>query len=168
MITAVSPAGTAGITVDITVTTPAGTSPQVGLDTFTFDVPKRRPRHQARGHDAPPPASTANAPFGLTVNAEDGSGNTDATYNGPVTLVLSVRDQRHRARRHRDRAPAVNGVATFTGLTINTVGTGYILTASSSTLTSATSSIDVAATAAPSGNGAASAHHAAPPRAAPR
>ncbi len=45
---------------------------------------------------------------------------------------------------------AANGVANFTGLTINTAGT-YTLTASSSPLTSATSSITVtAATAAPS------------------
>ena len=40
---------------------------------------------------------------------------------------------------------AVNGVAAFTGLTINTAGTGYTLTASSGTLTSAKSSINVAA-----------------------
>ena len=38
---------------------------------------------------APPASVTANATFGLTVNAEDGSGNTDSTYIGPVTLALS-------------------------------------------------------------------------------
>ena len=38
----------------------------------------------------PPPASvTANASFGLTVTAEDSSGNIDTTYTGPVTLGLS-------------------------------------------------------------------------------
>ena len=36
VITAVSPAGTAGTIVDITVTTPGGTSPQAGADTFLF------------------------------------------------------------------------------------------------------------------------------------
>ena len=38
----------------------------------------------------PPPASVAvNAPFSLTVTAEDGSGNVATTYTGPVTLALS-------------------------------------------------------------------------------
>ena len=36
LITAVSPAGTPGTFVDITVTTPGGTSPHVGADTFQF------------------------------------------------------------------------------------------------------------------------------------
>ena len=38
-ITAVSPAGTAGTLVDITVTTPGGTSPHVVADTFQY-VPR--------------------------------------------------------------------------------------------------------------------------------
>ena len=38
---------------------------------------------------------------------------------------------------------AVNGVAAFTGLTINTAGTGYTLTASSGTLTSAPVTVTV-------------------------
>ena len=37
----------------------------------------------------PPASVTANAPFGLTVSAEDGSGKIDTTYTGPVTLALS-------------------------------------------------------------------------------
>ena len=36
VITAVSPAGTAGTLVDITVTTPGGTSPHVVADTFQY------------------------------------------------------------------------------------------------------------------------------------
>ena len=36
VITAVSPAGTAGTFVDITVTTPEGTSPHIGADTFQY------------------------------------------------------------------------------------------------------------------------------------
>ena len=36
VITAVSPAGTADTFVDITVTTPGGTSPHSGADTFQF------------------------------------------------------------------------------------------------------------------------------------
>ena len=151
VITAVSPAGTAGTTVDITVTTPGGTSPQVGAATFLFVSPNAGPATQLMVM-APPASVTANATFGLTVNAEDGSGNTDSTYIGPVTLALSGGTS-GAVLGGTVTVNAVNGVATFTGLTINTVGTGYTLSASSGTLTSATSSIDVTATAAPSVTG---------------
>ena len=36
-----------------------------------------------------PPRVTANAQFGLTVTAEDGSGKIATTYTTPVTLALS-------------------------------------------------------------------------------
>ena len=91
----------------------------------------------------PPASVTANAPFGLTVTAEDGSGNIATTYTGPVTLVLSGGTSGAMLG-GTVTGTAVNGVAAFTGLTINTAGTGYTLTASSGTLTSATSSINVA------------------------
>ena len=93
----------------------------------------------------PPASVTANAPFGLTVTAEDGSGNIATTYTGPVTLVLSGGTS-GAVLGGTLTATAVNGVATFSGLTINTAGTGYTLTASSGTLTSATSSINVTTT----------------------
>src|SRR5208337_4266759 len=83
---------------------------------------------------------TANAPFGLTVTAEDGSGNIATTYTGPVTLALSGGTSGAKLG-GTVTGTAVNGVAAFTGLTINTAGTGYTLTASSSTLTSATISV---------------------------
>ena len=90
----------------------------------------------------PPASVTANASFGLTVTAEDSSGNTATTYTGPVTLALSG-GTGGAVLGGTVTVPAVNGVATFAGLTIDTVGTGYTLTASSPTLTSSTSSIDV-------------------------
>ena len=85
----------------------------------------------------PPASVTANAPFGLTVTAEDGSGNIATTYTGPVTLVLSGGTS-GAVLGGTVTGTAANGVAAFTGLTINTAGTGYTLTASSGTLTSAT------------------------------
>ena len=88
----------------------------------------------------PPASVTANAPFGLTVTAEDGSGNIATTYTGPVTLVLSGGTS-GAVLGGTVTGTAANGVAAFTGLTINTAGTGYTLTASSSTLTSATISV---------------------------
>ena len=101
----------------------------------------------------PPASVTANASFGLTVTAKDSSGNTATTYTGPVTLALSG-GTGGAVLGGTVTVPAVNGVAAFTSLTIYTVGTGYTLTASSPTLTSSTSSIDVVtATAAPSVTG---------------
>ena len=91
----------------------------------------------------PPTSVTANAPFGLTVTAEDGSGKIATTYNGSVTLVLSGGTS-GAVLGGTVTGTVVNGVAAFTGLTINTAGTGYTLTASSGTLTSAKSSINVA------------------------
>ena len=82
----------------------------------------------------PPASVTANASFGLTVTAEDGSGNIATTYTGPVTLVLSGGTSGAKLG-GTVTINAVNGVAAFTGLTIDTAGTGYTLTASSGTLT---------------------------------
>ena len=102
----------------------------------------------------PPPTSvTAGVPFSLVVTAEDGSGNVDSTYTGPVTLAL-FGGTSGAMLGGTLTVNAVNGVAAFPGLTIDTAGTGYTLTASSGTLTSAKSSINVAAaTAAPSVTG---------------
>ena len=84
----------------------------------------------------PPASVTANAPFGLTVTAENGSGNTDPTYTGLVTLALSGGAGGQLGG--TGTGTAANGVAAFTGLTIDKVGTGYTITATSGTLTSAT------------------------------
>ena len=85
----------------------------------------------------PPASVTANAPFDLTVTAENGSGNTITTYTGPVNLVLSGGTDRANLG-GTVTVNAVNGVAAFSDLTIDTVGTGYTITASSGTITGAT------------------------------
>src|SRR5262249_53015877 len=80
----------------------------------------------------PPPANLpAGSSFGLTVQAEDSSGNVITSFNGPVTVALG-----------NDRSSfgtvtlggtltvtASSGVATFSGLTISdtTVGAYYSL-----------------------------------------
>ena len=61
----------------------------------------------------PPSSITAGTPFGLVVKAEDAQGNVDTSFNGSITVTnaygytlggtLTVK--------------AVNGVATFSGLT---------------------------------------------------
>ena len=77
----------------------------------------------------PPPASvTAGGTFSLTVTAEDGAGNVDTTYNGPVMLILNGGDATATlggtlVGDAGNIVDAVNGVATFSGLTINKAGT---------------------------------------------
>jgi streptogramin lyase len=86
----------------------------------------------------PPSSVLAGTLFGLTVTAEDGQGNVDTSYNGPITLTLG---------NHPNGSTlggvlvvgADNGVATFTGLSLNLPANDYTILSSSGTLTSATS-----------------------------
>src|SRR5262249_6934248 len=70
---------------------------------------------------APPPnIVTAGVPFGLTIAAQDLAGNVDTTFNGPVTLALVTNGDGPLATLGGTlTATAVNGVATFSGLTLN-------------------------------------------------
>ena len=68
----------------------------------------------------------------------DPYGNVDPTFNGNVTLALANNPGGSYAGRNADRG-GVNGVATFSGLTINKPGSGYTLKATSGGLTAATS-----------------------------
>ena len=86
---------------------------------------------------APPNTVTAGQSFGLIVSDEDGSGNIDTTYTGPVTLALSG-GTGGAVLGGTPTINAVNGVATFSDLTIDEASTGYTLTASSDGLTLAT------------------------------
>jgi hypothetical protein len=85
----------------------------------------------------PPPAITAGAGFGLTVTAEDASGNVDTHFTGSVTLALASGP----AGGTLDgtvTVAAVAGVASFTGLTVNNAGAGYTIQATAEALTPAT------------------------------
>jgi hypothetical protein len=73
------------------------------------------------------------------VNVQDASGNTVTTSNAAVTLAITRGTGTHNAALSGTATVnAVNGVATFSGLSINLVGNGYTLTATSTGLTSAT------------------------------
>jgi hypothetical protein len=63
---------------------------------------------------APPGSITAGNPFGLVVTAEDGAGNVDTSFNGPIT----VSDDSGNPLGGTATVSAVNGVASFSGLTI--------------------------------------------------
>src|SRR5207247_2075747 len=73
----------------------------------------------------------------VTVTALDASGNTVPSFTGAISLALGNAG----GAKLSGNGPldAVNGVATFANLTIDKVGTGYTLTATSGTLTQATS-----------------------------
>ena len=64
---------------------------------------------------AQPPASvTAGTGFGLTVTAEDNSGNVDTSFNGTVTVAMAS-NPGGATLGGTLTATAQNGVATFSG-----------------------------------------------------
>ncbi len=73
----------------------------------------------------PPASLTAGTPFGLTVEAEDSSGNLTSSFNGTVTVALA--NPFGWPLGGTLTATAFDGVATFSGLTINTPYSGYTL-----------------------------------------
>ena len=87
---------------------------------------------------AQPPVSVPPANgFGLVVQAMDSFGNVDLTYNGPVTLTIAT-NAGNSTLGGTTTVAAVAGVATFSGLTLNNLGTGYTLKAASGSLSQAT------------------------------
>jgi hypothetical protein len=83
---------------------------------------------------APPSTATAGAPFGLTVTAEYGSGIVDSFFNGNVTVSLANIPTGGSTTLGGSSltVTAANGVATFSGLTLNKAAAGYTLQATSS------------------------------------
>ena len=76
---------------------------------------------------AQPPASvTAGSGFGLTVQAEDSSGNLVTSFNGPVTVALASNPGGDTLGGTLT-VTASGGVATFSGLTLTRAASGYTL-----------------------------------------
>ncbi len=82
----------------------------------------------------PPGSVTQNTPFGLTVADEDSAGVVDTSFNGTVTISLG-NNPGGSTLGGTLTATAVDGVATFSNLTLNNAGTGYTLHATASGLT---------------------------------
>ena len=85
----------------------------------------------------PPASLIAGTSFGLTVQAEDSSGNLNSSFNGTVTVALASGPS-GATLGGTLTAPRSNGVATFYGLTLNTAASGYKLQVSSNGVDSAT------------------------------
>ncbi len=97
----------------------------------------------------PPSSVTAGSSFGLTITAEDQYGNLATSFNSTVTIALGSNPGSSTLGGILT-VTAVNGVATFSKLTLNKVGTGYTLKATGSPATATTSGINVTAAAASS------------------
>jgi hypothetical protein len=81
---------------------------------------------------------TAGSGFDLVFYAEDAEGNVDTTFDGDVTLALANNPGGGNLGGTLT-VPAINGIAIFSGLTIDTAGIGYTLDASGTGLSPATS-----------------------------
>ncbi len=90
---------------------------------------------------ATPPVSTvagASISPAIAITAKDASGNTATTFAGSVTLAFGA-NPGGSTLSGTVTVAAVAGVATFSSISLNKVGTGYTLVASSGALTPATS-----------------------------
>ncbi len=85
----------------------------------------------------PPSVVVPGSAFELSIAAENSTGVTDYSYNGPVTLSLA-NNPGGSALGGTLTATAVNGVATFTNVTLSQLGTGYTLQAAATGLTATT------------------------------
>jgi streptogramin lyase len=74
----------------------------------------------------PPASVAAGSPFGLTVQAEDSSGKLVSSFNGTVTMALAS-NPGNSTLGGTLSVQASGGVATFSGLTLNNTGSGYVL-----------------------------------------
>jgi hypothetical protein len=85
----------------------------------------------------PPTSVTAGADFGLVAKVEDKYGNVVTSYSGSVTVALGA-NPGDSTLGGTLTVTVVDGVATFSNLTLNNPGTGYTLKLSSGSLTGAT------------------------------
>ena len=81
----------------------------------------------------PPSSVTAGSGFGLTVQAEDSSGNLITSFNGTVTVALAS-NPGGATLGGTLTVTASGGVATFSGLTLTKAASGYTLEVTSSGL----------------------------------
>src|SRR5207245_10699346 len=98
-----------------------------------FDVPPGAPAQLGDRSD-PPGSVTAGSGFGLAVSVEDAFGNLVTSFNGGVTVSLAGGPAGAGLGGVLWLA-AVDGVATFSGLTLTRAGADYTLQTTSGDLT---------------------------------
>jgi hypothetical protein len=85
-----------------------------------------------------PASTTAGAPFGVVVTARDTLGNTATGFTGSVAIAITGgTGTAGAALRGTTTVTAVAGVASFAGLSVDSAGTGYTLTATATGLATA-------------------------------
>ncbi len=90
-ITCVSPAHAAAGVVDVTVTTPAGTSATTGTgNDYTYGLAKFAVTMSGGTTALSAAAKTAGTPFNVRVTAQDANGNTVTSYTGTVVLTSNA------------------------------------------------------------------------------
>jgi hypothetical protein len=87
----------------------------------------------------PPAKVTAGTPFSLVVKAEYDDGQVNTKFNGPVTLSLVETTHSSVILNGVLTVTAVNGIADFTGLTMNQAASGLQIIATTPTIPSALS-----------------------------
>ena len=120
-----------------TLTASSGTL--TGATSATFDI-AAAPAATQLAFTIQPTNATAGAAISPAVQVEvrDATGARVTAARDPVTLAIGTNPGTGTLS-GTSTVNAVNGVATFSGLSIDKAGTGYTLTASSGTLTGATS-----------------------------
>ncbi len=95
----------------------------------------------------PPTGVLAGVPFGLAVQVEDSFGNLATNFNGSITAALAGNAD-GAVLGGATTTIAFQGIATFSGLIINTAGSGYTILLSRGSLNATTDALDVAPAAA--------------------
>ncbi|HET7449750.1 MAG TPA: invasin domain 3-containing protein, partial [Gaiellaceae bacterium] len=110
-----------------------------GATSSTFNITVGAPSKVAFVQQPTTATSTATISPSVTVAIQDALGNTVTSSTASVTLAIGT-NPGGGTLSGTTSVSAVNGVATFSTLSIDKAGTGYTLTASSTGLTGATSS----------------------------
>jgi hypothetical protein len=121
----------------LTATAPDVTS----ADSSAFNV-SAAPTPAKLAFSIQPGGANANDPLSPqpVVAAQDAIGLTVTSFNGPVTLAIkSGTGTTGATLKGATTVNAVNGIATFAGLSVDKGGTGYVLTATSGTIAPADS-----------------------------
>ncbi|HEY4308398.1 MAG TPA: hypothetical protein VGN12_03000 [Pirellulales bacterium] len=129
--------GANGAAGNVGVIGPAGIAQGSGIYVQSGTVTTDTPANHVAVLTQPPAGIHAGVPFTLKVEAENSNGNTDPTYNGPLTVSIST-NPGGGVLAGTLTVNAVNGVALFNNLLISAAGVGYKLSISATGLASAT------------------------------
>jgi hypothetical protein len=118
-----------------TLTATASGLPNVTSSAFTITV---GPAASLAFTAQPPVATVYQTPFGFTVGARDSVGNAATSFTGAVTVAIAANPAGGTLSGTLTQTASA-GVATFSGVSLDNIGTGYTLRASATGLASGTS-----------------------------